>query len=261
MDGIDTTHAHSARIYDYLLGGKDWFAADKKAAERLLSLGPTARIGARANRAFMHRATRVLAREFGIRQFLDLGTGIPTKPNLHQVAQETAPDSHVVYVDNDPLVVEYASALMNGTPEGTTTYIEADVRTEDVLTDPRVADTLDLSEPVAVSMVALLHFLTDDQATTLVRRTVGSLAPGSFLVLAHSTSDFVGPEAVETFNSAYGEGTATPALRSRPEIDPFFDGLELLAPGLVVAHRWRDEELSDLPDEQVSVYAGVARKP
>ncbi len=135
------------------------------------------------------------------------------------------------------------------------------MRTEDVLTAPQVTGTLGLFEPTAVSMVALLHFLTDDQATALVRRTADGLAPGSFLVLAHSSSDFASPEAVQTFDSAYGEGAATPALRSRREIDPFFDGLDLLAPGLAVAHRWRNEELSDLPDEQVSVYAGVARKP
>ncbi|WP_037956633.1 SAM-dependent methyltransferase [Streptomyces sulphureus] len=254
--------AHSARMYDYYLGGKDWFEADRLLAERLLAEFPHIRTGARANRSFMHRATRTLAREQGVRQFLDIGTGIPTAPNLHQVAQAEAPEARVVYVDNDPLVIEYADALMRGTPEGGTTYLEADVRTHDLLADPHVTDTLDLTRPVALSLVALMHFMSDeDEPYEMVRRLLDPLAPGSFLVLSHTTADFDTVGGAEAVRSTYGNHGITVAPRTRAEVATFFDGLDLLDPGLVVGHRWRPDKKPTLPDEAISFYAGVARKP
>ncbi|WP_016908631.1 SAM-dependent methyltransferase [Streptomyces xiaopingdaonensis] len=257
---IDTSRPHPARMYDYYLGGKDWFEADRRMAEEVVSGFPAVRTWARANRQFMHRATRALAREEGVRQFLDLGTGIPTKPNLHQIAQAEAPESRVVYVDNDPLVIEYADALLRGTPQGRTTYLEADVRTHDLLADPSVTDTLDLDRPVALSLVALMHFMPDEEEPyELVRRLLDRLAPGSFLVLSHATADF-GDNARQVREMYEGRGISG-RLRSGEEVAGFFDGLDLLDPGLVVGHRWRPDEEPRLPDAEVGFYAGVARKP
>ena len=253
---------HSARMYDYYLGGKDWFEADKRTAEQLLQHVPEIRIFARENRAFMRRATHALAREHGVRQFLDIGTGIPTEPNLHQVAQRVAPECRVVYVDNDPLVIEYADALLRGAPEGRTAYLEADVRRDHLWSNhPRIAEVLDLDEPVALSLIALMHFLTDeDRPHELLRQLLEPLAPGSFLVLSHTTYDFDDGAAEDAVNSLYGEHGINTAPRSRAAVATFFDGLELLDPGLVVGPRWRPDGPSQLPDEQAGFYAGVARK-
>ncbi|WP_019548400.1 SAM-dependent methyltransferase [Streptomyces sulphureus] len=257
---IDTSRPHPARMYDYYLGGKDWFEADRRMAEEVVSGFPAVRTWARANRQFMHRATRALAREEGVRQFLDLGTGIPTKPNLHQVAQAEAPEARVVYVDNDPLVIEYADALLRGTPQGRTTYLEADVRTHDLLADPSITDTLDLERPVALSLVALMHFMPDEEEPyELVRRLLDRLAPGSFLVLSHATADF-GDNARQVREMYEGRGISG-RLRSGDEVAGFFEGLDLLDPGLAVGHRWRPDEEPRLPDAEVGFYAGVARKP
>ncbi|BFO18079.1 hypothetical protein SHKM778_44670 [Streptomyces sp. KM77-8] len=159
---LDTSRPHSARMYDYYLGGKDHFPVDKQAAEAAAEAYPGIFTCARENRAFMHRATRVLAQEHGIRQWLDIGTGIPTEPNLHQVAQSVVPEARVVYADNDPLVLKYAERLMRSTPQGRTTYIEADANDPDTLLNaPELSDVLDLSRPVALSLNALMHFITD----------------------------------------------------------------------------------------------------
>ena len=257
---LDTSQPHPARMYDYYLGGKDWFAADQEMAESVVRGFPAVRTWARANRAFMHRATRALAREAGIRQFLDLGTGIPTEPNLHQVAQSVAPDCRVVYVDNDPIVIEYADALMRGTPQGRTTYLEADVRGHDVLSDARVRDTLDLSRPVALSVVALLHFMPPEEGPyEFVRGLLDRLPSGSHLVLSHATADFGGDAS--NVREQYESRGISGQLRTREEVLAFFDGLELLDPGLVVGHRWRPDEEPAHPDEEIGFYAGVARKP
>uniref|UniRef100_UPI00037726AF SAM-dependent methyltransferase n=1 Tax=Streptomyces xiaopingdaonensis TaxID=1565415 RepID=UPI00037726AF len=245
----------------YYLGGKDWFEADRQTAEQVVARFPAVRTGARANRAFMHRATRTLARDRGVRQFLDLGTGIPTEPNLHQIAQAEAPEARVVYVDNDPLVIEYVDALMRGTPQGRTAYAEADVLKDDVLQLPQIREVLDLREPVALSVVALLHFVPDAaDPYGLVRGLLDALAPGSHLVLSHATDDFARDDARE-LGEMYQRKGIEGKLRSHAEVARFFEGLDLLDPGLVVGHRWRPDEKPQLPDAEVGFYAGVGRRP
>ena len=258
---IDTSRPHPARMYDYYLGGKDWFEADRAMAEKGLAVFPHFRTLARENRAFMQRATRVLAREHGVRQFLDIGSGIPTKPNLHQVAQAEAPESRVVYVDNDPLVMEYASALLRGTPEGRTAYAEADLKARTVTRLDAVRRELDFDRPIALSLLAVVHALADeDGPRELVDALVRDLPSGSFLLLSHATDEFA-PELARRGEATYRTGGNTGQARSRAEIERFFDGLDLLDPGVVVAHRWRPETPPERPDFEVAVYAGAARKP
>jgi S-adenosyl methyltransferase len=266
---IDTSKPHSARMYDYYLGGKDHFDVDKVAAERVAAVYPGIFVCARENRAFMHRATRVLAREHGIRQWLDIGTGIPTEPNLHQVAQSVVPEARVVYADNDPLVLKYAETLMRSTPEGRTTYIEADANDPDVLLDaPELAEVLELGRPVALSLNALLHFITDGQDPYgLVRRLMDALPSGSALAITHCTPDF-DPGTWDKVAAIYN-GAGTPVrFRSRDEVARFFEGLDLLDPGIAVGHRWRPDAEADragadaeITDATVSLWAGVGVKP
>ncbi|WP_019544820.1 SAM-dependent methyltransferase [Streptomyces sulphureus] len=258
---IDTSRPHSARMYDYYLGGKDWFEADKQAAEAAIAFWPHAAVTAQQNRYFMHRATRVLARDYGVRQFLDLGTGIPTAPNLHQIAQEVAPDAKVVYLDNDPLVLEYASALLRSTPEGHTAYVEADVREVSLGENQEVHEVLDFEQPIALSLIALTHFFPDDwDPHAMVERFLAPLPSGSFLVLSHATPDFE-PEIAEKVRQLYLQSGTPVQFRAKAEIERFFDGLELVEPGVTTVHRWRPEEPSEYSDYQVSFYGGVARKP
>jgi hypothetical protein len=258
---IDTSTAHSARVYDYLLGGKTNYPVDEKLAETVLAADPTVRNTALANRYFMHRAARWLA-DHGIRQYIDIGTGIPTEPNLHQVAQEAAPESRVVYVDNDPIVLRHAEALLDSTPEGVTDYLQADVRDPGRIIDA-ARKSLDFDKPVALSVIALLHFVSDeDDAYGIVRALVDELPPGSYLVAAHVTGDF-DPERAEQVIALYRQQGTTLRPRSRPETARFFDGLELTDPGLVLAPEWHpglgrnEPTLLDIP---VPVYVGVARK-
>ncbi|MGW5384510.1 SAM-dependent methyltransferase [Nocardia sp. NPDC003963] len=252
---------HSARMYDYFLGGKDHYAADEQAARAVLGVWPGIQIAARANRAFMRRSVEHLAREEGIRQFLDIGTGIPTEPNLHQIAQEVAPQCRIVYTDNDPLVLAHARALMTGTPQGRTTYIHADATDPAAILDsPKLRETVDLSEPVAVSLIALLHFIEHD-AERIVATLVDALAPGSYLTICTATADF-DPDQVATAREIYRARGITAQDRTREEVAKFFHGLELLDPGIVPPHRWRpDLETPASHDAKVSCYAGVARKP
>jgi hypothetical protein len=264
---IDTSRPHSARMYDYYLGGKDWYPVDEEAAERVLEVCPQIRRTAETNRAFMHRATRSLAAEHGIRQFVDIGTGIPTSPNLHQVAQKAAPDSRVVYADHDATVLEYAHVLMRSTPEGRTAYISADVRDDDILESPRLREVIDLKEPVALSLVALLHFVPDDRKPyEIVSNMLDRLASGSFLVLSHCTNDF-DAVAWQGVKKVYDAGGTTVQFRAKQEVESFFDGLELLDPGVTMAHHWRPEEPVEESGEQAellrsaALYAGVGRKP
>ncbi|WP_019549759.1 SAM-dependent methyltransferase [Streptomyces sulphureus] len=258
---IDSTRPHPARMYDYYLGGKDWFGVDREAAEEVLRAVPFARTGARQNRAFMQRAVRALAAEHGIRQFLDLGSGIPTEPNLHQVVQQVAPECRVVYADNDPMVLEYVDVLMHGTAEGRTAYVESDVRTDDLLYDERVRAVLDLTQPVALSLVALLHFFPDElDPHDLVGTMVERLPAGSCLVLSHATNDLA-PEEGRRIEELYRRGGNHIQGRTREEFARFFDGLELLDPGVQLVHRWRPEERPELNDAEVSFYGAVARKP
>lgn len=248
-------------MYDYFLGGKDHYPADEQAAEALLAVWPGLQVAAQVNRAFMRRSTEYLAREKGIRQFLDIGTGIPTEPNLHQIAQEVAPESHVVYTDNDPLVLTHARALMSGTPQGRTAYLHADATDPAaILASAEVRETLDLSEPVAVSLIALLHFIEHD-AEKIVATLVDALAPGSYLTICTATADF-DPEQVATAREIYRARGITAQDRTRDEVAKFFDGLELLDPGVVPPHRWRPNiEPPASYDAKVSCYAAVARKP
>ncbi|OIJ62775.1 SAM-dependent methyltransferase [Streptomyces mangrovisoli] len=264
---IDTSKPHSARMYDYYLGGKDHFEVDKLAAEATAQAFPAVYVAARENRAFMHRATRVLAREHGIRQWLDIGTGIPTEPNLHQVAQSVVPEARVVYADNDPLVLKYAERLMRSTAQGRTTYIEADVNDPASLIEaPELADILDFDQPVALSMNALMHFITDDQDPYgIVSRFLEVLPSGSALALSHCTPDF-DPIAWGKITEIY-TGAGTPVqFRTKKEVTRFFSGLNLIEPGVSVAHRWRpDTDPVDDPDSpsdaHVSLWVGVGIKP
>ncbi|MEV6010487.1 SAM-dependent methyltransferase [Streptomyces sp. NPDC051976] len=258
-DEIDTSKPHSARMYDFYLGGKDSYPADWEAAEKVIALFPRIKEGARTNREFMHRSSRMLAQQ-GIRQFLDIGTGIPTEPNLHQIVQETVPDAHVVYVDFDPIVLRHAEALLGGTPEGRTAYVQADVR-EPAKIIAAAREHLDFTQPVALSMVALMHFVSDEfDPYGIVAELLAPLAPGSALVLSHVTGDFE-PATWERIVQIY-RAAGTPAqVRSHAEVTRFFDGLELVEPGVVVATAWHPElgELSS-DDAQVQLYVGVARK-
>ncbi|MGY5048945.1 SAM-dependent methyltransferase [Streptomyces sp. 900105755] len=259
---IDTSRPHSARMYDYYLGGKDHFDVDKVAAEAVASAYPGIFVCARENRAFMHRATRVLAREHGIRQWLDIGTGIPTEPNLHQVAQSVVADARVVYADNDPLVLKYAERLMRGTAQGRTTYIEADVNDpQTLLDDPELAEVLDLDRPVALSLNALMHFITDAQDPYgIVSRLLDVLPSGSALALSHCTPDF-DPDIWQKVTDIYSNAGTPVQFRSRADVTRFFDGLELLDPGVSVGHRWRPDAEPTATDAEVSLWTGVGIKP
>ena len=268
VTGVDlrTDRPHPARVYDYLLGGKDNFAADREAAQRGLQANPDSRIPPRENRLFLRRAVRFLA-EQGIDQFLDIGTGIPSAPNVHHVAQQINPRSNVVYVDNDPIVLAHARALLTSHPDGKTDSIDADLRDVDTLLDSVMQrDTLDLNRPVGLLLIAILHFIGDEHDPwTIVDRLLAALPPGSYLALSHLTGDFR-PEAWEQVAQIYRRQGVTLQVRSRPLVERFFTGLELVHPGLQVLPSWRPElgDPTDQPaptDGQVSVYGAVARKP
>ncbi|MGW3956483.1 SAM-dependent methyltransferase [Streptomyces sp. NPDC004752] len=263
---LDTSRPHSARMYDYYLGGKDHFEIDKRAAETVADAYPGIFVCAREVRSFMHRATRVLAQEYGIRQWLDIGTGIPTEPNLHQVAQSVAPEARVVYADNDPLVLKYAERLMRSTPQGRTTYIEADVNDpEALLTAVELAEVIDFERPVALSLNALMHFITDAQDPYgIVNRFLDALPVGSALALSHCTPDF-DPATWEKVTEIYTSAGTPVRFRAEKEVARFFDGLDLIDPGVSVGHRWRPAAGSagaaESPtDAEVSFWAGVGIK-
>jgi hypothetical protein len=257
---LRTDQAHAARAYDYYLGGKDNFPADREAAERSIAVFPSLPTVARQNRAFMTRATRYLAGEVGIRQFLDIGTGIPTSPNLHEVAQGIAPAARVVYADNDPIVLAHARALLTSTPEGRTAYLDVDLRDPaNILDASGLRDTLDFTQPVALSLIAVLHFVEGDAPFGIVRRLVDELAPGSYLTLTHITADL--DPNFERVVETYHERGIPLECRSRADVELMFDGLELIDPGVQIVHRWRPDDTEGLPtDAEVSVWGGVARK-
>jgi hypothetical protein len=262
-DDYMTDRAHSARVYDYYLGGKDNYPVDRAMAEATAEAFPGIRIAARANRAFLRRAGRYVA-ESGVRQFLDIGTGIPTAPNLHQIVQEVEPSARVVYVDNDPIVLAHAAALMVSDPRGATAYLQADARDpQRILASPELRQTLDLEQPVAVSTLAILHFLDDAAATDLVGSLMAAMPSGSHLLLTHSTVDFDTDGAVARAVASYRRAGMDSFMRSHDEIVRlFFAGLDVLEPGLVPTHRWRTEAGTDLPsDSKVSMYGAVAVKP
>ena len=255
---LDTSVAHPARVYDYWLGGKDNFAADREAAEQVIAANPNVLPGVRANRAFLGRAVRYLAGEAGVRQFLDLGTGLPTAENTHQVAQATARDARVVYADNDPMVLTYARALLTSTPQGATAYLQADIRdTDKVLAG--AAETLDFSKPVAVMALMILQYVPDDDDPwDIVRRVLDPLAPGSYLTVSDTVRDIDTGRVTEgaaRLNQRMGPTQLT--LRSRPEFERFFDRLEMVEPGIVPLPQWRAPG-SEYP---IPCYAGMGRKP
>ena len=255
---VDTGVAHIARVYNYWLGGKDNFAADREAAELVMTSYPAVLASVRAQREFLGRAVSYLAGEAGIRQFLDIGTGLPSASNTHEVAQQLAPRSRVVYVDNDPIVLAHARALLTSSPRGATAYLDADLRnTGTILAE--AAGTLDFSEPVAVMLVGILHCVPDpDEPAVMVHRLLDAVPSGSYLVIAHPASDIHATQ-IGTAASRLNQVMAQPVtLRTHAEVARFFDGADLVEPGLVQLHRWRATPAE--PGTELANYGGVARK-
>jgi O-methyltransferase involved in polyketide biosynthesis len=260
---LRTDIPHAARIYDYLLGGKDNFAPDREAAAKIVENLPHLPTSMRASRNFMRRVVHYLAAETGIRQFLDIGTGLPTAPNLHEVAQQVAPESRVVYVDNDPLVLVHARALLTSTPEGRTAYVDADLHEPDaIFAAQELRDTFDLDVPVAVTLMAVLQYVSDDQVVhRIIDRLLQPLAPGSVLALCTVTAD-TAPEQVDRGNSAYKDSGIPIRSRTRAEVEELFRGLNLVEPGVTLVSRWHpDDEAKAIDDAHVYLYGGVAIKP
>jgi len=262
---LHTDRAHGARIYDYVLGGKDNYALDREAAEAAMRTFTSLQISMRANRVFMHRVGRYLAADCGISQFLDIGTGIPTSPNLHEVVQAIAPHARIVYTDNDPIVLAHARALMTSTPQGRTSYIQADLRDPDtILAAPQLTATLNLDEPVALLAIAVLHFIEDDdEAHRVVRRLLDALPSGSYFAISTATGDF-DLEGTATVEQAYRDRGEVLRHRTKAQVERFFEGLELVDPGIVQVHRWRPDDLATglvKRDADVALYGGMARKP
>lgn len=260
---IDTTRSHTARIWNYWLGGKDNYPVDVEAGEAIRALHPGIGDYARGDRAFLGRAVRHLTQEVGLRQFLDIGTGLPTADNTHEVAQRVAPESRIVYVDNDPLVLTHARALLTSTPQGATDYLDSDLRDVDTILE-RAARTLDLSRPVGLMLLGVVIFMDDDEeAYGIVGRLMDALVPGSHLVLSH-TITAPGMEDVDSAVAFWNEH-GTPRLTQRPldRVERFFEGLELLEPGVVSCTRWRPAGRpatgADAPEE-VAMFGGVGRK-
>jgi S-adenosyl methyltransferase len=264
LDAIDTTVAQPARRYNYWLGGKDNFAVDRESGDLIAKTFPTVRTAAIENRRFLQRATRFLAAEAGIRQFLDVGTGLPTADNTHDVAQRIAPESRVVYVDNDPMVMMHAQALLTSTPQGRTAYLEGDLRQpESILDRPELRETLDLSRPVGLMLVAVLHFVPgEEEARSIVGTLLDALAPGSYLVASNATKDFATPMGETVYQTMVATGKLDMWLRTKADFGALFDGLELVDPGVVVCSDWRAEhEPQPRPEPaDVSVYGAVGRK-
>ena len=256
---FDTSIAHHARIYDYLLGGKDHYAADRKAGDALIEAYPTMVSLARANRAFLGRAVRFLAAEAGIRQFLDIGTGIPTAPNTHQVAQEAAPGSRVVYVDYDPVVLAHARALLTSSPHGATDYIDADARDVGTVLE-EAARTLDFSRPVAIMLMAILQHIDDTDAPCgIVATLLRAAAPGSYLTLSHPASD-IEAEAMGNMAQRLNQLIAEKVtFRGQAQVARFFDGLELVPPGMVRVQQWRPSSEAEAKSP-AALWGGVGRK-
>ena len=261
MSRFDLGVAHSARRYNYWLGGKDNFAADRESGDAIAGTFPTIRDSVRENRKFLRRAVEFLAGAEGIDQFLDIGTGLPTADNTHEVAQRITPRAHIVYVDNDPIVLAHARALLTSSPAGATAYIDADLREpEKILSAPELGATLDLGRPVALVLLAVLHFVPDGQDPYgIVARLVKALPSGSYLVMSHATYDLVDPATVEQLE-AHSSGQWR--SRSRDEFARFFTGLELVDPGVVPIGNWRPDPGTTPPDPaQIVTYGAVARIP
>jgi hypothetical protein len=257
---FDTTVPHAARMYDYLLGGKDNFAADREAAEQLVAINPGARMAVRANRAFHGRAVRYLAGEAGVRQFLDIGTGIPAADNTHEVAQRVDAGARIVYVDNDPIVLAHARALLTSAHAGTVSYLDADLRDLDAILEA-AGRWLDFGAPVAIMLVLILHLIPDsDDPWRIVGRLVDAVPPGSYLVVSHPASDMDAPAAAAVAGRVNQRMQGTMTLRGRAEVSRFFDGLDLLPPGLVAQNRWPDPA-ARYDEPHMGGYGAVGRKP
>ncbi|MFQ6395746.1 SAM-dependent methyltransferase [Nocardia sp. KC 131] len=260
---IDLTKPHQARRYDYWLGGNDNYPADRESADAVSEAFPTVRLAAVENRNFLRRAVGYLA-DAGIRQFLDIGAGLPTAGNVHEIAQGIAPESRIVYVDNDPVVLAHASSLLDSSPEGTTAYLDADLREpQRILAHPDLTGILDLKEPVALMLVAVMHFITDDGGPyDLVRQLCDALPSGSYLVMTHATNDHLTAEDLAETKEANRRSGVPFQLRSTEEFTRFFAGFELVAPGITSVMTWRPEVWRAHPRaEAVSMLCGVARIP
>jgi S-adenosyl methyltransferase len=261
---IDTSKPHAARMYDYLLGGKDHFAVDRETAEKAIKAIPTGRTAARENRAFLGRAVRYLAAEAGIRQFLDIGTGLPSANNVHEVAQAVAPQARVVYVDNDPIVLAHARALLTGTSTGRTAYVAADLREpEKILTHHATRETLDFGQPLALMLVGILHFVPDEENPAQIMATLlDALPSGSYLAASHGALEF-NPEGAAAWTRTYQDSGVPFQLRTADEFaDLAFRGLEIVEPGLVVISEWRPDSDGPRPlPSEVGINGAVARKP
>ncbi|MGW1162084.1 SAM-dependent methyltransferase [Streptomyces sp. NPDC002519] len=257
---IDTTQPHTARIWNYWLGGKDNYEVDRAAGDQIRQLHPDIGEYARADRLFLGRAVRHLVADRGIRQFLDIGTGLPTADNTHEVAQRIAPESRIVYVDNDPLVLTHARALLTSTPEGHTDYLDEDLRNMDAILE-HAAKTLDFTQPVALMLLGVVIFIGDDEDPYgLVRRLVDRLPSGSHLVLSHTITSPAMPDVDEAVKFWNEHGTPKLTQRTPEDVTRFFDGLELLEPGVVSCSRWRPDGTGGAEPEEVAMFGGVGLK-
>jgi hypothetical protein len=257
--GFDPRVPNIARVYNYWLGGKDNFAADRQVGDVALQKDPYRAWSVRANRAFLSRVVRFLALEAGIRQFLDIGTGIPTANNTHEVAQAAARDCRIAYVDNDPVVLSHARALLRSTPEGCCIYIHADARDPETILR-EATRTLDFAKPIAIMLIAIMHCVPDaDEPYSVVNRLLDAVPRGSYLALSHPASD-INPEIRRAVNRKLNEVLASPTtLRNREQVTAFFDGLDLLEPGVVLVSKWRpDTEIEERTP--TSLWGGIARK-
>jgi len=260
---VDTSRPQAARMYDYFIGGKNHFAADRETADKVIAAIPSVRSAARENRAFLGRAVRYLAAEAGIRQFLDIGTGLPSANNVHEVAQAVAPESRVVYADNDPLVLAHARALLTSSAEGRTAYIPADLRNPSaILSSPAVRSVLDFSKPVALVLVAVLHFVGDeDKPAELIATLLDALPSGSYLVASHITAEHNPAIAASGARAYQSAGVPSTPRNSDVFAEIAFGGLELVPPGVVLVSEWRPRP-GPLPSaSEINGYCGVARKP
>jgi hypothetical protein len=260
---IDTSTAHPARRYNYWLGGKDNFAADRASADAIEAVYPHIRTAAVENRRFLSRVVRYLVEMAGVRQFLDVGTGLPTRDNTHEIAQRVDPTARVVYVDNDPMVLAHARALLTSHPAGATGYIEADLREPGtILAAPELRGTLDLTQPVAVLLVAVLHFLPGNaQAHDVVKTLMAAMPVGSYLVVSHATTDVLPADTTRRLAVRDLPGRGDFAARSRRQVARFFDGLTLVDPGLQIVSAWRPDSGPPQPAaERVAAYGAVACK-
>ncbi len=258
---FDTSRPHMARVYDFWLGGKDNFAADRAVAEQVAAAYPDVRVAVRAQRMFLARAVHFLVTEAGIRQFLDIGTGLPSASNTHQVAQEAAPEARVVYVDNDPIVLSHARALLTSSPEGATAYLDADLRATGTILE-RAAGVLDFGQPIAVMLLGILQgFPGQEEPGAIIARLMDAVPPGSYLAISQIAGDVATEEVAEGVQRYNQQAAAPVAARTHAEVRQFFAGLDLVDPGVVQVHRWQAGAGDPGHDRELAIYAGVARKP